>query len=841
MPIGAFRVDRSYGSVPSTMADRTLTKQRALDFCRATGYKTCCGHSEREKVDDTQLALEILKRGLADPTALEDCRQALNSLRARRSSATFAEILLDRRIVTLAQLEEIRSSDRPWDRSLQERIFEELLAAEASAEALSASRLPPPPIRRPSLPPRLRWIAFAASAGCLVLLTVMIFRLTLTTPSLAAPAAHATEAHASLPSPPPPRAPAELGGPGWELEGEAEPERARAPRPEPEAKSEPERVPERPTLDAPSLPHELPASVPIPEPEPEPEAKPKPEPESVPEPDPEPSRPPPNPGREPVPNQVQWRAWIPALLPPDELPRKEAVRLRDGRIFVGELVSVDARGVALRVGAEEAPRRFDWEKFVAAERARIERAKGVPLLDDGWVDGLRVVTDVRTVEGIVLREEGETLWLQSAEAGRPVAIACRAIRDRESVRLPERWALSPAERLARRVARVPRDDAGGWLRTAALAILLGIPESAEELLLRAQGAGASPMETAAVREVARLSAELRVPLDRDWARSPAAQKDRFLSIRRVARLEHPAALLLLLHLIRTEQTSVGRIAALLGVRQMKRPEAVAPLIAIVRGLGGDLRDAVLDTLTALTGVERATFESWRDWWNENGEAWLDGRFVVRGPLRHAGSTRLFYGLPIDAKRLVFTLDVSGSMGEMASYSEVRMILSEIPESHDGIIRRIDVARWQLRRVLRGLPADARFNLVLFDSEPRVYAPSLLEASKENVARAIECFDATEPGSGTNILGAVVRAFELLEPEEGAVYLISDGLPTPWRAENLPALIAEVKKRTRNGRVRVHTAFIASSIVYEFDQGKELMERIAATTGGKFVCLGVRPE
>lgn len=773
-------------------------------------------------MDDTELALEIVRRGLAGPAELEECRRALALLRARGSSATFIEVLLDRRILGLAQLEEIRNGDASTHRLVQKRIFEELQAAEAPAA-------PPPartPTRGPILPSRLRRIAAAAGAGCLILLVIVIFRLA-SSPS-ASPAGRELQAKSPLAGLPPILE--AIRPPGPDLGRGLEPNVVRgadvsAPAPAPAPAFVP--VPE-----VESSP--VPAPVPGPEREGEPPSSP-----SVPGPEVEASPPPPAPRRERLPEQ--WRAWFPVIFPADDLPRREVVRLRDGRILAGELCEVDANGIALRVGEGGAPRRLEWEKIGLVERARIGRVGPTPLLDDGWVEGIRVVTEVRTVEGVFLREDGETLWVQSADAARPVAIARRAILAREPVRLPEHWALSPGERLDRRIGRVARGDAEGWLRMAAMAVFLGVRGRSEELLARAQGAGADGAEIAAVREVVRVFEALSTPIDRDWARSSAVQRDRYLTIRRVGRIGHPAALLLLLHLVGTEQTSVGRVAAILGVREMNRREAVAPLIAMVRRLTDDGRDAVLDTLTALTGVERATFEAWRDWWRENGQAWLDGRFVVRGPLHAAGSTRLFYGLPIDANRLVFTVDVSGSMADIASYSELRMILSEIPASHDGIIRRIDVARWQLRRVLRSLPVDARFNLVLFQTEPRVYAASMLEASRQNIAKAIEVVDGVEPGGGTDILRALEKSFELVEPEEGAVYLISDGLPSSWSGGVLPAAVAEMKRRGRNGRIRVHTAFIAAATTYEFDLGKQLMAKIAEATGGKFVCLGSRPQ
>ncbi|UCC79868.1 MAG: VWA domain-containing protein [Candidatus Zixiibacteriota bacterium] len=175
----------------------------------------------------------------------------------------------------------------------------------------------------------------------------------------------------------------------------------------------------------------------------------------------------------------------------------------------------------------------------------------------------------------------------------------------------------------------------------------------------------------------------------------------------------------------------------------------------------------------------------------------DGYFIgiLSPPLEN--SSRTF------DKNLIFILDSSGSMrGE-----------------------KMQQAKEALEFCLLGLNAGDRFNIIDYDDNVMPYNPGLLDASKKNVADAIEFADRIDASGGTNIYDALARACEMIPKNGDPTYLIflTDGLPTVGN-RNIEDIIKNTT-RLNESRARLFVFGVG------YDVNAHLLDRLAEENGG----------
>ncbi|KAF0246017.1 MAG: hypothetical protein FD180_1081 [Planctomycetota bacterium] len=320
-----------------------------------------------------------------------------------------------------------------------------------------------------------------------------------------------------------------------------------------------------------------------------------------------------------------------------------------------------------------------------------------------------------------------------------------------------------------------------------------------------------------------------------------------------------------------------RVAACdaLGVLQMR--ETVGPLIARMQTENGRVLEDMDRALKALTGL---TFNSdalgWKGWWEINKEKWESGELAKKeepkkedpkdggkdpggkdlggggkppdpapnppadpAPPAAGGTTTEFYGIRTKSKNLVFVIDISGSMAEPAKY---------IPDSNSGGApagqgpkgkRKIDIARWELSKAIGGLPEDARFNIVTFSSDVKVYSPTkMVIATKPNKTQAQQFAEKLEPQEATNIYDALEKAFELaggakMQVDENyklsvdTIFFLTDGKPTIGKSVDPKVIGDTVQKWNAIRKIRIHCIGIG-------DHDEALLKRLADESGGQYV-------
>jgi hypothetical protein len=263
-------------------------------------------------------------------------------------------------------------------------------------------------------------------------------------------------------------------------------------------------------------------------------------------------------------------------------------------------------------------------------------------------------------------------------------------------------------------------------------------------------------------------------------------------------------------------------------------------------LSGLLLTQAHELLVATTGaVYRADQPAeWRAFWEAEkakiSVAQKRAPDAKKGPGTSAGG---FCGIPVTGTRVVFVLDLSGSMQwpmdeDDGSGNKKRSV-------------RLDFAKRELKRACDALPANAQFNLVSFNGNPKSksWKDELVPASDKNREAFKKYVDDLRADGGTNVWAGMESALKIKSLVYGSRYdtnvdelfVVSDGAPTVGEVLDPLEILRLVQESNRWAGVRINAIFISSATPPEGRQAMpdlsippaELMRRMAEQNGGKF--------
>ncbi len=286
--------------------------------------------------------------------------------------------------------------------------------------------------------------------------------------------------------------------------------------------------------------------------------------------------------------------------------------------------------------------------------------------------------------------------------------------------------------------------------------------------------------------------------------------------------------------------TVEAVPALIGVLERFRdhPEEVAS-----GRLSGLLQFRAHELLVGMTGAVFPADDpaSWRELWEREQDklAAAAARSARRADAPKSGtSAKGFVGIPVEGTRVVFILDLSGSM--------------EWPMDDGGArTRRLDYAKRELLKAIDGLAPNAMFNLVTFngDDEAEAWSKDLVVANKRNKQRFARFVDKLRPLGGTNLWSGMEKALGIktlvygnhYETTVDEIFLLSDGAPSVGDVMDPVEILRLTQEINRFKEVRINTVFISSRTPPEVMAAqqnlslspKELMRRMARENGGKF--------
>ena len=270
-----------------------------------------------------------------------------------------------------------------------------------------------------------------------------------------------------------------------------------------------------------------------------------------------------------------------------------------------------------------------------------------------------------------------------------------------------------------------------------------------------------------------------------------------------------------------------RFQALKGLEAARTPAAIGALVARMDDETGLMRDRVARALFRLTGQPfRAKPEAWQAWWAESAAGFAPigadelarlEREEQRRRLQQSSTTTKFFGIPIESHRLVFVLDVSGSMSEPMRGESV----GETGEE------RMAVAKRELIAAVDGLDTAALFDIVVFSSGAESWLDGgLVAADADGRARARGFVERLTPGGGTNLFGGLQLA--LASPDVDTVVVLSDGDPSVGAVVDPFSIRRVVAEQNEHRGVLIHTVAIGGDL--------DVLRWLAEDSGGAHVAF-----
>lgn len=269
-----------------------------------------------------------------------------------------------------------------------------------------------------------------------------------------------------------------------------------------------------------------------------------------------------------------------------------------------------------------------------------------------------------------------------------------------------------------------------------------------------------------------------------------------------------------------------RLAALEALEKMRTKEGVSAIVARMGKEEGRLLSEFAQSLWRLTGQPfQEDAKSWANWWGNSKDKFqllsdVDLEKVRSGEeeYRLRQTTRVkseFFGIKIISRRVIFIVDVSGSMDwKLANDYKGK-----------GDWNRMDVARSELKKCLENLDPGAFFNILIFSSGVERWTDgALVPCDDKHRADALAYVDELKAFGGTNLYDALKEAFT--DPEVDTIFVMSDGEPSQGEVVE-PLMIREhVATWNENRRIVINTIAVGGQF--------SILEWLAEDSGGTHV-------
>jgi hypothetical protein len=225
------------------------------------------------------------------------------------------------------------------------------------------------------------------------------------------------------------------------------------------------------------------------------------------------------------------------------------------------------------------------------------------------------------------------------------------------------------------------------------------------------------------------------------------------------------------------------VRAMIGFRTSDSVEA---LLALLPKIDGEVRG---DVVRHLEEISHEHFDydaqAWRAWWKKHSEGFKFPEHTVATignvAIPQGGSS--YYGLPLYGRRVVFVIDISGSMAGP----------------------RLAMAKRELTSVVSGLPEDASLGLVAFNTQVWPWRKELAVATRANKQDAARFVHQLSARGRTAPYDALEVAFHY---DAEAIYLLSDGDPNLGKIVDPAGIITAISGANRGRRLSIYTIGIA---------------------------------
>ncbi len=263
-----------------------------------------------------------------------------------------------------------------------------------------------------------------------------------------------------------------------------------------------------------------------------------------------------------------------------------------------------------------------------------------------------------------------------------------------------------------------------------------------------------------------------------------------------------------------------RAAAVEACRRLRSREAIGWLIGQLPREKGRLRWDLVQALADLTGRDLGlAADSWAAWWNANRDTFVP---PAKGVAASSGTQASFFSVPILSTRLVFLLDLSGSMREPGPSGA-----SKLDEARRGMLDTLRALAPDVRFGLCGLGCDA--DGAFSKKEEKTWGRRLrlfpaVPAAKADAERFLSGLEAR---GWTNLYDGLLHATS--DPEVDSVFLYSDGGASKGLFVAAGEILEEFGRVNRFRRVVVHCIEVPGE--RNPADNKRLLAELAGRSGG----------
>ncbi|MBI5361399.1 MAG: VWA domain-containing protein [Planctomycetes bacterium] len=320
------------------------------------------------------------------------------------------------------------------------------------------------------------------------------------------------------------------------------------------------------------------------------------------------------------------------------------------------------------------------------------------------------------------------------------------------------------------------------------------------------------------------------------------------------------------------------VAALIAVLQQSSEWDIT--IAVARALKNFNRDDVIKALMDARGKQtgRTAYEL-----QEIIDSMINaGKAPNPNPNPVAGASSVtYFGKPVVSKRIIFIVDISGSMSEAASQGLAQKAvesnnagnagaqgisvppntpqkkiddLSKLRDQNNqrAVANKMDAVKKELIKTILALPHDVFFTIIFYSQAPSAWKEELCKAIPQNKLDAIEAIEKQSPNGQTNIYDSIEMAFKmsakeggrkpqqnkdkggsstaLLEGNDGAdtIYLLTDGVPNIGKISDAAGILKAVTELNKTRMIQINTIGVGQALDDDF------LRKLAEQNGGMYI-------
>lgn len=267
-----------------------------------------------------------------------------------------------------------------------------------------------------------------------------------------------------------------------------------------------------------------------------------------------------------------------------------------------------------------------------------------------------------------------------------------------------------------------------------------------------------------------------------------------------------------------------RLAAVRGLEALRVPGAVPALIERLSQEEGRMARELADALFRLTGQAfRTNHQAWKAWWDKEGAGFrLASESEVAAALEAQEERRLrqitrasFFGIRVESHRVIFILDISGSMIEPTRGRYVG-------QTGDT---RLAVAQRELKKAIDGLDTRALFNIITFSSGVDRWLDQGVAGSTGKTREEAKAWvDRLGAFGATNLYDAIETAFA--DSEVDTIFILSDGEPNVGGQTDPHMIRAHVARWNEHRNIIIHTVAVGLDL--------PVLEWLSGDAGGSHV-------